>query len=363
MPGRGEWTLVGRDDELKTIEDVVSAQMPGLVLVGDAGVGKTRLLREALARAGEDGVECHWVSATGAARSIPFGAVSHLIPASRRPSADAVGLVATVERDFARRGGGRPVMIGIDDAHLLDEPSAGLLHQLAVHGLAVAVATVRAGDYDNYARTGYGTGDIIAGRAGPDACGNGWGRVASPLGLATARIAKAKADGHNAYHATTGGVNNTNWNTVLTRLSICRALEFAGESLNPTGLFRFEWAAVGGKQGIVTNGGGCNFWLDLPVGEDYYINIAVPRYTGPAQYAGITADATTIVNSLLGAGADKVVWMCITTSPRRTSTSASTAGSSSGRSCRPGCSRTCRRRRSRRCNRLSTRSGWAPCGA
>ncbi|MDG4808938.1 hypothetical protein O7634_19500 [Micromonospora sp. WMMD1120] len=164
-------------------------------------------------------------------------------------------------------------------------------------------------DYDNYARTGYGTGDIIAGRAGPDACGNAWARVASPLGLATARIAKAKADGHQAYHATTGGVNNTNWTTVLTRLAMCRALEFAGETLNPYGVFRFEWAAVGGKAGIVTNGGGCNFWLDLPVGEDYYINIGVPRYDGPAQYSTITAHATRIVNALLTAGADKVVWM------------------------------------------------------
>ncbi|MCG5468036.1 LuxR C-terminal-related transcriptional regulator [Micromonospora sp. LAH09] len=146
MPARGEWPLVGRDDELKSIEDVVSAQLPGLVLVGDAGVGKTRLLREAMTRAAGDGVECHWVSATGAARSIPFGAVSHLIPAPTRPRADPVGLVVSVERDFARRGGGRPVLIGIDDAHLLDEPSAGLLHQLAVHGLATAVATVRSGE-------------------------------------------------------------------------------------------------------------------------------------------------------------------------------------------------------------------------
>ncbi|MGV9212327.1 AAA family ATPase [Micromonospora sp. RB23] len=158
MPGRGEWTLVGRDVELKTIEDVVAARVPGLVLVGDAGVGKTRLLREALAHAGDNGVECHWVSATGAARSIPFGAVSHLIPAPSRPHADPMGLVVTVERDFARRSAGRTVMIGIDDAHLLDEPSAGLLHQLAVHGLAVAVATVRAGEPLSDALTSLWTG-------------------------------------------------------------------------------------------------------------------------------------------------------------------------------------------------------------
>ncbi|WP_433537997.1 hypothetical protein ACQPZK_09850 [Micromonospora sp. CA-249363] len=164
-------------------------------------------------------------------------------------------------------------------------------------------------DYDNYARTGYGTGDIIAGRAGPDACGNAWARVASPLGLATARIAKAKSDKHDAYHVTTGGVNNTNWTTVLSRLAQCRAYEFAAETLDPYGLIRFEWAAVGGKGGIITNGGGCNFWIDLPVGEDYYINVQVPRYDGPSQYAGVTADATFIVNSLLAAGADKVVWM------------------------------------------------------
>src|SRR5207249_3047536 len=40
--------------------------------------------------------------------------------------------------------GGRPLLMAIDDAHLLNESSAGLVHQLAVQRLATVVLAVRA---------------------------------------------------------------------------------------------------------------------------------------------------------------------------------------------------------------------------
>lgn len=92
------------------------------------------------------GAACEWVSATEAAASIPFGAVSHLLPPRSRLKRDPATLFALVEKQFADRRGSRPVIIGIDDAHLLDDASAGLLHQLAVHGLVKALATVRGGE-------------------------------------------------------------------------------------------------------------------------------------------------------------------------------------------------------------------------
>ncbi len=164
-------------------------------------------------------------------------------------------------------------------------------------------------DYHNMARTGFGTVEMLTAAAGTtDACLNPWARAVSPVPLAAARIAKAKADGHKAYHVSTGGVNNTNWTTVLSQLVKCRAMEFGvniipGSSIN--------WAAVGGRAGIVTNGGGCVMRVrnPNPFAADWFFRIGVPRYDGPAQAAAITAGVRAAANAILAAGADKLVWM------------------------------------------------------
>jgi DNA-binding CsgD family transcriptional regulator/MoxR-like ATPase len=124
VEGPEVWPLIGRERELRAIEAALVSGTPGgVVLVGAAGVGKTRLVREALRRwSPADG--WLWVAATRAAATIPFGAVSHLLPLE----------------------GTGPKLVGIDDAHLLDEASAAVLHQLAVRGLIVPVASVRTGE-------------------------------------------------------------------------------------------------------------------------------------------------------------------------------------------------------------------------
>ena len=60
------WPLIGRDDEM---ELATSALATGgcVVLTGTAGVGKTRLAREVLARAATDGDRAEWVTATQSA--------------------------------------------------------------------------------------------------------------------------------------------------------------------------------------------------------------------------------------------------------------------------------------------------------
>jgi hypothetical protein len=168
-------------------------------------------------------------------------------------------------------------------------------------------------DYENFARTGFNTGDM--GWAGPgalDTCGSPWARALSPIGLSAARIGKAKQDGHKAYHVTTGGANNTNWVNVLIQMAMCRAAEFANEAFNTHGRFSFYWSTQSGsKEGVIPNGDGCVFridWLD-PTVPDTFWNITVPRYNGPERLAGVTTDANIIGNWLLSAGADKVVWM------------------------------------------------------
>jgi hypothetical protein len=124
---------------------VTTGRTRGMVLAGEAGVGKTRLAREALAAAEANGWAVRWVAATQAAASIPFGAVAHLLPAADVVAGDRLELfrAATARlADGATRG---RLAVSIDDAHLLDDASAALVHQIAVTATGFVVVTVRSG--------------------------------------------------------------------------------------------------------------------------------------------------------------------------------------------------------------------------
>lgn len=141
------WPLTGRHADLAAIlgtrRDPASA---GVVVAGAAGLGKTRLAREAVDRLARAGARTAWVLATRAAASIPFGAVAHLVPVERGSGDRLVDLIRA-GADWARREGGRArVVIGVDDAHLLDEGSAALVAHLAVSGLAFVILTARSGE-------------------------------------------------------------------------------------------------------------------------------------------------------------------------------------------------------------------------
>jgi DNA-binding CsgD family transcriptional regulator len=139
-----DWPLVGRHEELDFVEASLGAPSMGVVVAGAAGVGKTRLLREVLRRANASGRPTAWAQATWSAREIPFGAVAHLLP----PSLEAGGrrnLLRAAADAIASTDDGRRVL-GIDDAHLLDEHSAAVLLLLAETGRCGVVASVRTGE-------------------------------------------------------------------------------------------------------------------------------------------------------------------------------------------------------------------------
>ncbi|RSM83570.1 helix-turn-helix transcriptional regulator [Kibdelosporangium aridum] len=130
------WPLVGRERQLSAITSTASG---GVVLVGAAGVGKTRLAREVVARLKTDGRRTEWVAATRSMAAIPFGAVSHLLPPLNNDS--RLSVLHAVAAHFTDS----PV-IAVDDAHLLDDASAAVVHHLAARQLAYLIVTVRAGE-------------------------------------------------------------------------------------------------------------------------------------------------------------------------------------------------------------------------
>jgi hypothetical protein len=185
--------------------------------------------------------------------------------------------------------------------------------------------------YYNFARTGFTTSDIRNAAAGKtsDACGNDWNRNDTPLNLAVKVIKAAKAAKSAAYFVTTGGVNNTDWTQVVAKLAECQGLGFATDTLLAgvpliTTSFRYIVPQVlptdgpfGQYKNIITKGGACYATVKLggPFPQTWWTRVAVPAYDGPGSPAPsalsnqIGPDATAIVNAVLGAGADKVVWM------------------------------------------------------
>src|SRR3712207_2894494 len=140
------WPFVERSADLRTVLEGVDGAEPGAVVVsGRVGVGRTRLVQEAirLLRARQRGTE--WATCTGCTAAIPLGALAHLVPvggASSDPTAAWQALAATLD---ARREEHGRVVVGIDDAHLLDDLSATLVHKLVLTRKADVVLTVRGG--------------------------------------------------------------------------------------------------------------------------------------------------------------------------------------------------------------------------
>ncbi|HEY6522567.1 MAG TPA: LuxR C-terminal-related transcriptional regulator [Solirubrobacteraceae bacterium] len=142
----GAWPLVGRDRELAEIAAARADDgCHGVVVVAQAGVGKSRLIREAQATAEREGALTQWVQATRSAATVPLAAFADLVPDEVR-SDDIVALLRRCGEDLRERAGGRPVVLGVDDAQLLDPMSATLVLHLATSASAFVLATVRAGE-------------------------------------------------------------------------------------------------------------------------------------------------------------------------------------------------------------------------
>ncbi|MET8877235.1 helix-turn-helix transcriptional regulator [Nocardia sp. NPDC004604] len=138
-----EWPLVGRAEEINWVSESTTPTNLGVVVVGPAGVGKTRLVAEILARGRASGRDCRWFVATRSAQSVPLGVFAAIAETS---AIDPLRRIRDVVATLTKTTSTQPVLLGIDDAHLLDEQSALVLNQIVRHQRASVLITVRSGD-------------------------------------------------------------------------------------------------------------------------------------------------------------------------------------------------------------------------
>src|SRR6476620_3060623 len=138
------WPLTGRSKEMRLIEAALSDRdCSGIVVCGAAGVGKSRIAREAMTSAASNGCEVRWVVATNSARALPLGALRSWVGPS---GGDSLQLVRGVIESLTSGPNGATVVLGVDDAPLLDDLSIFVVHQIVQRGKAKVVFTVRDGE-------------------------------------------------------------------------------------------------------------------------------------------------------------------------------------------------------------------------
>lgn len=141
--------LVGRDGCLAVAADGIE-NGGGVLVVGAAGMGRTAVLAALLdAEERRPATKVLRVVADASGPGIPFGAFAPHVPEIRgQPGAarDPFYLLQSVRKSILATAGGDRLVIGVDDAHRLDEASATLLAQMVTTGEAVAVISARAGE-------------------------------------------------------------------------------------------------------------------------------------------------------------------------------------------------------------------------
>ncbi len=158
---RGD-VLVGREVELSRLRAALRAGTRAMLVTGESGIGKTRLCEQLVDAAAADGVLVLRTTGLGA-DDLPFAAVlraadaalttrpelAEALPADARsafaapmrdpsPLPTRARLIAALDRLCS--AGAAPVLLFVDDAHLADEDSLGLL--VAFTRCARARATV-----------------------------------------------------------------------------------------------------------------------------------------------------------------------------------------------------------------------------
>ncbi|MFJ5955566.1 AAA family ATPase [Paenarthrobacter sp. NPDC092416] len=138
--------LVGRDAELDLAMEILRQEGAGAVLVvADAGIGKTALTAEIAARLADEMVVMR-VHGSPALSSVPYGVLApYLLDLPVEQATSPVAILREFWAQFEKKRGanGARLLLVVDDAHELDEGSTQILAELVTAGWARLVATSR----------------------------------------------------------------------------------------------------------------------------------------------------------------------------------------------------------------------------
>lgn len=140
----GVWPLIGREEELALFDELLRHGR-GAVVVAAPGTGKTRLVQAAVERAGTYAAT-ERVTATRSAQVLPLAAMAALLPERAPDATDKLELFRSVRRSLTAGANGRPIVLAVDDAHLLDPVSAALVHHLVTTDGVRPLVALRAGE-------------------------------------------------------------------------------------------------------------------------------------------------------------------------------------------------------------------------
>ncbi|WP_030913521.1 LuxR C-terminal-related transcriptional regulator [Streptosporangium amethystogenes] len=144
---RPAWPFVGRTAETRAAVARLGRQgEPGVLLVGEAGAGKSRLLDPIVLRCRDEGMHVVVTAGAEASSGLPFATMAALLPEQvHRDTANVFAAAAGALREAA---GDRTCVVVIDDVHHLDEVSVALVQHLAATAGARVLATARTGCTD-----------------------------------------------------------------------------------------------------------------------------------------------------------------------------------------------------------------------
>lgn len=141
------WEFVGRTDELNRLLEAVTGEAGrGLFFSGSAGIGKSRLLREGVGALPTDRFAIWSIAASATTAALPFGGLVQVLPAEQPQGLSPAGVLRWALNVLQQQAAGRRIVLAIDDAHLLDPPSAALVHLVARAENATVVGTLRDGE-------------------------------------------------------------------------------------------------------------------------------------------------------------------------------------------------------------------------
>jgi ATP/maltotriose-dependent transcriptional regulator MalT len=138
-----DWGVSGRAEELERLTSLLAGGGTGALVVGEEGVGKSRLLHEVRDRLDEAGVAAITITATPGSALLPLGSLAPLLPAGS--TSTGLPVLPVLRQSISARAGDRRPVLVVDDVQHLDDASAVLVNQLVTNGDVGLVASQTAG--------------------------------------------------------------------------------------------------------------------------------------------------------------------------------------------------------------------------